>query len=134
MLTEVEKAMDGVADAEEKLLRLIVAHVEALLEHQNWFAVANEQISFLEAKKRDRIVGLRDRYEALVRNTLSAAQSAGLLRSDIDVRLMGFALLGMMTHIYPWYQSGIDLAPRELALLLADFFFHGIRKRTTCAA
>jgi AcrR family transcriptional regulator len=134
MLTEVERAVDGVQNAQERMLRLIVAHVEALLEHQNWFAVANEQINFLDTEKRAEIVQLRDRYEARVRDALKAAQSAGVLRGDIDARLLGFALLGMITHIYPWYRPGIDLAPRELALLLADFFLHGVRQRPMRAA
>jgi AcrR family transcriptional regulator len=126
MLTEVERAVDGVQNAQERMLRLIVAHVEALLEHQNWFAVANEQINFLDTEKRAEIVRVRD--------ALKAAQSAGVLRGDIDARLLGFALLGMITHIYPWYRPGIDLAPRELALLLADFFLHGVRQRPMRAA
>ena len=134
MLNAVTRAIEGIEDATERLLQLIVAHVEALLEHQNWFAVANEQINFLDATRRAEIVQLRDRYEASVRNALQAAQRAGVLRDDMDVRYLGFALLGTITHIYPWYRPQIDPAPRDLALLLADLFLHGIRPRLHGAA
>lgn len=129
MLNAVSRAVVGVKDATEHLLQLIVAHVEALLEHQNWFAVANEQINFLDEARRAEIVELRDRYESYVRTALQAAQRAGVLRDDMDARYLGFALLGTMTHIYPWYRPEADLAPRDLALLLADLFLHGIRPR-----
>jgi AcrR family transcriptional regulator len=127
MLHRVSRALEGVTGAEARLLRLIVAHVVALLEHKNWIAVANEQINFLDAKKRSGIVALRDGYEKIVRQILSEAQQAGVLRSDIPARYLGFALLGMITHIYPWYQEEIDPEPQALAVLLADLFLHGIR-------
>lgn len=127
MMQEMSKALAGVNGAEARLLCLIVAHVRSLLEHQNWFAVANEQINFLDVAKRARIVGLRDSYEQTIRKILSEAQEAGVLRREIPTRYLGFALLGMITHIYPWYQAGIDLEPQALAMLLADFFLHGIR-------
>jgi AcrR family transcriptional regulator len=127
MLTSARNALEGVVGAEARLLRFIVAHVDALLEHKNWFAVANEQINFLDARKRAEMVGLRDAYELMVRQILADAVAAGLLRADVPVRYLGFALLGMITHIYPWYQEGVDPQPQALAVLLADFFLHGIR-------
>lgn len=127
MLISTKNALEGVTGAEARLLRFIVAHVTALLEHKNWFAVANEQINFLGAKKRAEMVGLRDAYEQIVRQILADAQAAGLLRSEISIRYLGFALLGIITHIYPWYQEGVDPQPQALAVLLADFFLHGIR-------
>lgn len=134
MLAAGSEAVEGHGSAIERLLCLIVAHVEALLEHQNWFAVANEQINFLDKTRRIEIVQLRDRYEARMRSILQMAQQEGILRNDIDVRILGFSLLGMITHIYPWYQPGIDLPPRELALLLADLFLHGVRPRPHATA
>ena len=123
----VTETVEKIEGAEARLLGLIVAHVSVLLEHKNWFAVANEQINFLGAKKRSEIVELRDRYEHFVRRILFDAQKAGLLRNDLPVRYLGFALLGTITHIYPWYQEDVDIEPHALAVLLADLFLHGIR-------
>jgi len=130
MLSSVRRALDGVQGAESRLLRFIAAHIAAMLEHKNWIAVAIEQINFLDPRKRAQIVGLRDEYEQMVRQLLADAQHAGLLRSEIPSRYLGFALLGMITHIYPWYQEGVDPEPQALAALLADFFLHGIRSRS----
>jgi TetR/AcrR family transcriptional regulator, cholesterol catabolism regulator len=129
MLHAVTGALKTVRGAEARLLCLIVVHVAALLEHKHWLAVANEQINFLDAKKRAEVVALRDAYETIVRQILCAAQKEGVLRSDVPARYLGFALLGIITHIYPWYEEAIDLAPRALAELLADFFLHGIRSQ-----
>jgi AcrR family transcriptional regulator len=129
MLLSIRSALDGVQGGQERLLRFIVAHVAALLEHKNWIAVAIEQINFLDARKRAEVVALRDEYELILREILTDAQRAGLLRAEIPVRYLGFALLGTITHIYPWYQEGVDPEPQALAMLLADFFLHGIRAR-----
>lgn len=129
MLASVRAALVGVEGAESRLLRFIAAHVCALLEHKNWIAVATEQINFLEPRKRAQIVALRDEYEQMVRALLTDAQAAGLVRIDIPARYLGFALLGMITHIYPWYQEEIDPQPQELAVLLADILLNGIRQR-----
>ena len=129
MLASLHAVLAGMEGAESRLLRFIVAHVCALLEHKNWIAVATEQINFLEAHKRAQIVALRDEYEQTVRALLADAQAAGLVRADIPARYLGFALLGMITHIYPWYQEEIDPPPQELAVLLADILLNGIRQR-----
>lgn len=129
MLASMRAALVGVEGAESRLLLFIMAHVGALLEHKNWIAVATEQINFLEPRKRAQIVALRDEYEQMVRTLLTDAQAAGLVRIDIPARYLGFALLGMITHIYPWYQEEIDPQPQELAVLLADILLNGIRQR-----
>jgi len=130
MLASVRRALVGVTRVEGRLLRFITAHVCALLEHKHWFAVANEQINFLAPAHRAETVALRDQHEQLLREILVQAQQQGVLRTDVDARHLGFALLGIITHIYPWYQEESDLPPRALAELLADFFLHGIQARS----
>ena len=122
----VRAAVDQASGAEGRLNALIVAHVACLLQNQHWHATANEQIDALDAKRRAVIVGLRDDYEMLVRQVITDAQNVGLLRIDISAKYLGFALLGMITHIYPWYEPGIDIPPMGLGLLLAGVFVNGM--------
>jgi AcrR family transcriptional regulator len=125
--SNVQAALSGISDPEHRLYVFILSHVVYLLQHQNWHAAANEELthSFTPERKRE-IITMRDAYEAIARGVLSDAQAAGVLRSDISSKFLSMILLGMITNIYPWYQPGIDLPPTDLALTLADVFMSGV--------
>lgn len=124
--TSVEWALQQVELPQDRLYALITAHVISLLQHQNWHAAANEELVTFTDKRRGEIVALRDKYERLVRRELNAAQAAGLIRTDIPAKFLGLVLFGMITHIYPWYQPGVDVPPGELGHLLGDLFLTGV--------
>jgi len=127
----VQAALSQVSSPEERLYAFILSHVVSLLQHQNWHAAANEEIthSFSPARRRE-IVAMRDAYEVLARGILAEAQQAGILRSDISPKFLGLILLGMITNIYPWYQPGVDIPAADLALTLADVYVSGIVPRS----
>ena len=124
--TNVKWALQQVSLPQDRLYALITAHVISLLQHQNWHAAANEELVTFTDERRGEIVALRDDYERLVRSELRAARSAGLIRTDIPIKFLGLVLFGMITHIYPWYQPGIDIPASELGHLLGDLFFTGV--------
>ncbi|HXE07493.1 MAG TPA: TetR family transcriptional regulator [Acidobacteriaceae bacterium] len=123
----VQAALAQVSGAEHRLYAFILSHVASLLQHQNWHAAANEELthSFSPARKRE-IVAMRDAYEAMARGILADAQAAGLLRSDISPKFLSLILFGMITNIYPWYQPGVDIPATDLAFTLADLYLAGI--------
>lgn len=125
--TGVQMSVDAAASPEERLFALIATHVTCLLQHQDWHATANERLTTLEPARRAVIIGLRDAYEALVRATIADAQTAGFLRADVSPKWLSMILLGMMTHIYPWYEPGKDLAPAELGEAITRLFLTGLK-------
>jgi TetR/AcrR family transcriptional regulator, cholesterol catabolism regulator len=110
----------------DRIHALIMAHVVCLLRHPNWYAAAHDELHALSPARREQIVGLRDDYEFLLRQTLEEGQAAGVVRADVPAKFLGLVLLGMINCIYPWYQPEIDLTPVELGCLLADLFLHGV--------
>ncbi|HWB31640.1 MAG TPA: TetR family transcriptional regulator [Acidobacteriaceae bacterium] len=123
----VQAALAQVSGPEERFYAFVLTHVVSLLQHQNWHAAANEELthSFTAARKRE-IIAMRDAYEKMARGIIADAQSAGVLRSDISPKFLGLILFGMITNIYPWYQPGIDIPPADLAFTLADVYLSGI--------
>lgn len=130
LISGVKSALERPSNPAERLYTLIAAHVVCLLQHRDWHATANEQIDTLSANLRDEIVAMRDEYERLVQQTIREAQDTGIARADIDAKYLTLALLGVITHIYPWYQPEIDIPPFELGMLLADMFVYGIAARS----
>jgi len=126
MNSSVQWAMSQVSGVQDRLYAFITAHVVSLLQHRNWHAAANEELITFTSKRRSQIVALRDKYESFVRSLLEEAQAAGIVRRDIPAKYLGFVLMGMITHIYPWYQSKVDVPPAELGFLLADIFLTGV--------
>jgi TetR/AcrR family transcriptional regulator, cholesterol catabolism regulator len=122
----VKAALKQVSSPVDRVHALITSHVVSLLQHQNWYAAANDELHALSPTRRAEIVALRDEYELLLRSTLEDAQTAGILRADVPAKFLGLVLLGMINHIYPWYQPEIDLTPVELGSLLADLFMTGV--------
>lgn len=127
LCTSVQHAVTNANSPEDKLYALIVAHISSLLQHQDWHATANEQLNALDQTRRKAIVTLRDEYEAGVREIIAGAQAAGVLRDDIPPKLLGLILLGMVTHVYPWYEAGKDIGPPELGRTVASLFLSGLR-------
>jgi AcrR family transcriptional regulator len=127
----VKGALEQVSRPADRVHALITSHVVSLLYHQNWYAAANDELHALSPERREEIVALRDEYELFLRKTLEEGQAAGILRADIPAKFLGLVLLGMINHIYPWYQPEIDLTPMELGSLLADLFMTGIASENT---
>ncbi len=122
----VRTALTRVDGAFDRIYVLIVCHVVCLLQHQNWYAAAHDELHALSAERRVEIVALRDDYEKLLRQTLAEGQAAGILRTDVPAKFLGLVLLGMINCIYPWYQPEIHLTPLELGCLLADLYLNGV--------
>jgi TetR/AcrR family transcriptional regulator, cholesterol catabolism regulator len=126
LISGVKSVLERTSGPEARLYALITSHVVWLLQHQHWHATANEQINALSAPRRQKIVAMRDGYESLVRQIVKDAQNVGILRADIPAKYLSFALLGIITLIYPWYEPDVDIAPIELGLIFADVFIHGV--------
>jgi len=123
----VQTAVSAAKTPLGRLLALISAHVSSILLHPDWHATANEQLNALEALRRAQIVAQRDAYEAELREILEQAQAAEILRPDIPARILAFFLLGMLTHVYPWYEPERDVSPKKLGDFIAELFLFGLQ-------
>jgi len=119
----------AIDSADEPLARMRAAareHITQLLANDNAVFVLLYELRSLEGPARDRIVGLRDRYEALWDGLLLAAAGAGILRGDVDVTLLRLQLMGSLNWAAQWYSPHGQLAPEQLADLFLDNLVRGI--------
>ncbi|MBI4774244.1 MAG: TetR/AcrR family transcriptional regulator [Deltaproteobacteria bacterium] len=121
-----EKAAFSTLPPEEKLRELIRSHVRLTCEHPDLFAVTLHDLTPANASSFwNEAVKLRDRYESLLRGIIRAGKQTGAFR-EVDEKLAGFALLGMINWLIRWYDPGGPRSPDIIADLWSDLFLNGL--------
>jgi AcrR family transcriptional regulator len=110
ILARVRAAIDPGRDPWQRLEAACVAHLEAILEDDDYAQVViRVRPSDVPAANR-RLIELRDEYEALV---MRLVQDLPLPRST-DRRTLRLMLLGALNWSQTWYRPGRD-SPRTIA-------------------
>lgn len=123
--SDVEAAISAVRDPLDRVRTLVLAHMESMLAQQEKHAVAVAEMHLLSPERLAEVTLLRDAYEGLVRSVLLAGQNTGALRTDIEVKYLCLALLGLMNRACVWYRRGGPLTPEELGQFFASIFVAG---------
>jgi AcrR family transcriptional regulator len=106
----VQSAIDGKADAWERLEAACVAHLDALLEENGYAQVVIRVRPNDAPSVASRLVLLRDEYERLFVELVGALP----LGRGIDRRSLRLLLLGALNWSQTWYRPGRD-DPRAIA-------------------
>lgn len=122
---DVETAIREVNDPLDRLRTLISCHIESLLRDKDKHSTTFTEMHALSQDRLAQVLALRDAHESLVRSVLKEAQTAGVLRSDIDAKYLSLALLGMMNRVTVWYRRGGLLSPSQVGQLFAVIFLTG---------
>ncbi|RLB02834.1 MAG: hypothetical protein DRG83_07910 [Deltaproteobacteria bacterium] len=112
----------------EKLQKLVESHTKLICENLDLFTVTLRELTPSNAASFwEEIVDHRDQYEKIVRGIISEGKKLGAFR-EIDERMAGFALLGMINWIIRWYNPGGSKSPAEIAALWFEIFIGGIKR------
>jgi AcrR family transcriptional regulator len=126
---QVSRAVAAESGGSARVRALVRAHVVSALADQDKHATMLIELRSLGSERRAEVLQLRDDYEALVRDTLVAAQGDGSIASDIPARHLTFALLNLLNWTIFWYGPGGDLGPEALADLFGRVFLSGVETR-----
>lgn len=124
-LTDVQSAVASIHDPLEKVRVLIRAHLTTLFKHQQRNVTMITELRSLSRQHRAEVVELRERYSALVRSILTAAQEAGFVRTDIAAKYLALALLNMLNWALLWFREGHGLSAEQLAGLFVTIYLDG---------
>jgi TetR/AcrR family transcriptional regulator, cholesterol catabolism regulator len=115
---------------EEKLRRLIAEHTSLVCGNFDLFTVTLRELSSDNTPSFwPDVVELRDRYESILRGIIRSGRESGAFR-EVDERLTGFALLGMLNWIIRWYSPEGRCSPAELSGVWEDLFLHGLLRQS----
>ena len=107
------RAIDGIADPEQRLRTLIRTHLGTLLEGDCRSPLLVSETRALDDKARTEIAAAFDRYQAPWQATLDELAACGKLRSAAQpLRLFLFGMLNWSGH---WYRPDGPLAVDQLA-------------------
>jgi AcrR family transcriptional regulator len=122
---DVETAIRNIPDPLDRAQTLICSHIESLLRDEAQHATTFAEMHALSEQRLEQVMKMRDAYENLVRSVLREAQDAGVVRKDIDVKILSLALLGIMNRVTVWYRRGGPLSPHQIGRLMAALFLGG---------
>ena len=124
-----EKVAFSPSPPEEKLRQLAISHVRLLCKNLHLFTVTLRELAPTNAGSFwGKIVDMRDRYETLVRGIIKSGKESGAFK-NVDDKMAGFALLGMLNWIIRWYSPSGEKSPEDIAQLWVDIFLNGIESR-----
>jgi AcrR family transcriptional regulator len=116
-LDEVDEELPAV----EKLRLALRAHLRIVAEQLEIATVFVQEWRYLEAERREEVVGERRRYEERIRALFREGRDGGELRSDLDDEAAALLFLSAANWAYTWLRPGADtdsLADRFWALLV----------------
>lgn len=111
----VEQAMEGETSIYQRIRAGLRAHLLESLEYQDFAAVLLQEMRYLNADDRRKVVDVRDAYESLWTRTLTEGLQAGLFRSEVDLHLLRLLGFGAMNWVVIWYKSDGKNTPEEIA-------------------
>ncbi|MGH8911133.1 MAG: TetR/AcrR family transcriptional regulator [Acidimicrobiia bacterium] len=115
-LFEAAAARAGAVDGSgaDRLLALIIGHVEVVVDHLDEVRTYLNEARFLEPGHRGRIVAARDAYEAEFRAAIADGLADGSLQWAVDPKLGGIMVLSILNALERWYDPEGPLDTRRL--------------------
>ncbi|MGD0751347.1 MAG: TetR/AcrR family transcriptional regulator [Anaerolineales bacterium] len=127
-LDNLQEQAEGMAaqdsPVEEKLIRILEAQLEYLLNNKNFFTELSMQVMQLGQAGQARIMKKRYSYQDLLRGVLEQGVLEGVFR-PVNTRLAARTLLSIMeVLVYTTRPTG---TPHEMLADALDMFMHGIK-------
>lgn len=115
--------------AAERLRAAVRHHVRNLVDDLDNVACFVEEGKALAPEYRAAHVAKRDAYERGFRQIIADGMARGEFRR-VDVRLAGFAILGMCNWMVRWYRPDGSMPAEEIAALLGDLAVGALTSRS----
>jgi AcrR family transcriptional regulator len=105
LLRQLDRAMEGKQDPDEKLRAFVAFHVTYHMTRKREVFIANSELRSLEPKNYEAIVALRGAYEQRLATILAEGVEQGLF--DVgDIQVATFAIIALLTGLCTWYRPG----------------------------
>jgi len=128
-LARGEEVLRRPGSAASRLHQMIIDLGESIDRYRPHVRVFFDERRFLSDEKFAVVKEKRDRYEMMVRSLITEGIRNGEFRSDIEPRIITFALFGMCNWIYQWFQPGKGLTAREIGERFSRLMLRALEPR-----
>lgn len=114
-----------------KISQAILNHMTLFHQHYPHIAVYLHDYHHLRKKLEENIIETPKHYQKLLATLLEQGIASGEIRSDVDVKVAGYAILGMCNWVYRWYNPEGKLSAEEVAEVFSTLVLEGLHQRAT---
>ncbi len=123
---EVEDAVGNASGPVEQLSAAMRAHIHFHLARHREVFLCDAELRALGPMNRAKVVEQRDRYEAVFRRVLAAADASGDLRVA-HVELVARSMLASCTGVAQWFRPDGQLSEGDVADIYIELFLRALR-------
>lgn len=127
LLSELEMIVQADDDPKTKLTMIIENHIEYFINYFYETSVFLIETKALGDKYQKMYTDKRDRFEFHIRNVLRQGMREGVFRKG-DVKLMAFAILGMVNWMVIWYNPEGKWGVNKIKKQFLEVIFSGIEQ------
>jgi AcrR family transcriptional regulator len=127
LFSELEKTVQADDDPKTKLTKIVENHIKYFINNFYETSVFLIETKALGDKYQEMYTDKRDRFESHIRNVLREGMTKGVFRKG-DVKLMAFAILGMLNWMVIWYNPEGKWGANKIKNEFLQMIFSGIEK------
>lgn len=127
LMAELHKNLDESSGVEQRMRAAIHSHVTFHLKRQKETFIASSELRGLSDGNLTRIIALRDQYEAVFQELITAGMCEGLFEQG-DIKILSYAILTLCTAGATWYKPNGRLSVAAIVEIYENFILNGLKK------
>jgi AcrR family transcriptional regulator len=125
---KLEEIVTSDAPVKVKIAQAIANHMTLFHQHYPHIAVYLHDYHHLMQQLQKNAIETPKHYQQLWTTLLEQGVATGEVRGDLDVKVAGYAILGMCNWIYRWYNPQGALSAEEIAGIFTTLVLEGLTR------
>jgi AcrR family transcriptional regulator len=125
VLSRAKENVSVSADPRERVELFIHGHLSAILEDKDQHATMLTELRSLSPRRRRQVVAMRDEYQDFIEQIVHEGQVAGVIRTDISMKILTLGLLDLLNWAIFWFEEHGELDALTLASDFASIYLDG---------
>lgn len=122
----LEEIVNSDAPVKTKIAQAFANHMMLFHQHYPHIAVYLHDFHNLKQKLQQSEIEAPKHYQRLWTKLLKQGVESGELRQDLDVRVVGYAMLGMCNWAYRWYNPSGNMSAEDVADIFTKLTLEGL--------
>jgi AcrR family transcriptional regulator len=125
---KLEEIVTSPAPVHVKIAQAIANHMTLFHQHYPHIAVYLHDYHHLMQQLQKNVIETPKHYQRLWATLLQQGVDTEELRPDLDVKVTGYAILGMCNWVYRWYNPHGTLSAEEVAAVFTKLVLEGLTR------